>query len=370
MSPYIVISLLFLLGLVSSNTCPTITCGVLTSPNCYKYDEASNTGIASECLPSEYCDLETDDNGMIRDDDDSPLFHNANCAAKGLGDDDDGNLPGQPCDAADLCTNLEGVSCIDSKCEGLTKDQACFSTKQCNPGLYCKTGATAQKTCSELIKKDKSCVPGEDICEYGYECDGKCRKMFSVDNDDEIPGEVCNSGFSTLCEKGFCITSDDSTLGLCLSPPKNEHSYDKVCDVCTGQIEYKKEKIGVDIDCECALNGNRYCPGFPGDEYASKLFGKAKEFYFSSAIKKCNVETEIFSCMIDYWSEDNKIEFAYYLYMSTNRMFTYKSDKCVLERLGYVYLTIKAAYDSIDDSSSSSSGLSWLIFGSAWALIA
>ena len=116
------------------------------------------------------------------------------------------------------------------------------------------------------------------------------------------------------------------------------------------------------------MNGNRYCPGFPGDEYAHKLIEKIKNYYLSSAIKKCNIEADLESCMIDYWDKDDIVEYVYYLYMTANRMLVYKSEECVLQRLGYIYLTIKAEYDKIEDSSSS--GLSWLIVGSAWALIA
>ena len=76
--------------------------------------------------------------------------------------------------------------------------------------------------------------------------------------------------------------------------------------------------------------------------------------------------------MMDFWDKDYAIESLYYSYMASDRMFTYNSDKCVMDRLGYEYLKLKAAYDNIDDSSSSSSssGLAWLIVGSTWALIA
>ena len=121
-----IISLLVLPGLVSSKTCPKISCGDLTYPRCYNYYEASGTGIAAKCPEDEYCDIGTDDNGMFKDDDDSPVFYNSTCEPAGSDDDND-NLPGQTCESSDLCINLEGVSCIDGKCQGLNKDQACFN---------------------------------------------------------------------------------------------------------------------------------------------------------------------------------------------------------------------------------------------------
>lgn len=72
--------------------------------------------------------------------------------------------------------------------------------------------------------------------------------------------------------------------------------------------------------------------------------------------------------MLVYWNKDKIVGYAYYLYMSQYRMLIYKSDDFVLNRLGFVYFSLKAKYESIKDSCISS-GLSWPPAGSALALI-
>ena len=362
------ICLLFTLGLVYSKTCPTITCGNLTYPRCYNYNKASGLGVAGTCLSNEFCDIGDDDDDMIRDDDHHMLFSNATCQS--INDGSNNNGPGQPCDANNLCIHYDGVSCIDGKCQGLAINQTCSSSKQCNPGLYCKyvNSSTTLKTCSGLLAREQKCEPGFDKCEYGYECNGVCTKMFSIENDNDIALGACSSGFSSLCKQGSCMSTDDSSRELCIEPFKNTAPIDTICITCVGQSKIENVNYPVEQDCECGLNGNMYCPGFNGDEYGLKLFELTKEYYLSSAIKKCNIRASSVSCMLDYWDKDKTVEYTYYLYMSQYRMFTYKSDDCVLNRLGFVYLSLKAEYDNIKDSSSSS-GLPWLIAGSALALI-
>ena len=101
MSPSIAISLLFLLGKVSSKTCPKISCGIQVYPRCYTYYEAQRTGMVAECPEDQYCNIGSDYSGMFKDGDDSVLFYNATCELKDS-DGVDNKLPGQTCDSSNF----------------------------------------------------------------------------------------------------------------------------------------------------------------------------------------------------------------------------------------------------------------------------
>ena len=272
MSNLLSIFILTLPLLCTCLTCPEITCDSLALPDCYNYNITTNTAVAGQCPENEYCEVPSYD-----------LTLNGKCNISVIETNDNG--PGQPCDANNLCINLVGVSCVDGICLGLSLNQRCWSNKQCNPGMYCKSlgGSIGQNICNYLIKAGKSCDPILDRCEYGYGCNGTCIKMFSVPEGHFINKKSCINYFSNLCRNGTC--SHYSNYGtVCMNTLTNMDEYNKECVSCVGESKIENYGLQNLQFCTCSINGKSYCPGFLGDEYGLKYFKILKKFYFSNIL--------------------------------------------------------------------------------------
>ena len=112
------------------------------------------SGIARQCLNNEYCDIPSynlnfDGNvrRFIMDQIIMALGKNVICT---------------------ILVSIFGVKCVGGICSGLSLNESCRTSKQCNPGMDCQSfgGLSNKKICSYLIKAGKICDPELDKCEY------------------------------------------------------------------------------------------------------------------------------------------------------------------------------------------------------------
>jgi hypothetical protein len=324
--------------------CTTITCGTNTAPYCYIYNTATTSAVSSKCSSGTYCPFSY-----------SATTVNYQCTAEGPTPVTYNALPGEKCNTTNQCITETTCSSSTGLCVGLTLNTPCSSTNVCNPGLYCKASSTTVSSCQNLLVAGAVCNVYTDYCIYGYECNfGTCQKILSTPSGTHVDYALCSlGGYSFMCRYGECYDTN-TTHSLCINPIVNNLAYNEPCTTCEGTgitLGVTYTRTG---DCACGLGGKSYCPGFGGDEYGSKAFELAREYYLSSDIAKCNVAAGL-RCMKDHWDSDDYWEYQYYNWLSSERWKYIGAEECAYQNLDAFYTTLKNEYDNAESSSSDSS---------------
>jgi len=193
--------------------------------------------------------------------------------------------PGEYCTKVDKCSYL---SCTNNVCLGIEKDNACNSTFQCNPDLFCDIKEEGSGTC--ILKKENSTCRSDWECVITQVCNNeKCTDRASLK-----VGENATDAFA--CETLY-IEDGKCAKGRKLNT-RNSNGIDPLKCPDDGKCYYKSEnesgvadeRVG---DCVCArgINHEMICPEGVGDFNISLYLNFSKNY---NKNEKCNSHKGIF----------------------------------------------------------------------------
>ena len=161
------------------------------------------------------------------------------------------------------------------KCKPLQDDTPCTSHYACDYTSYCDDESNK---CLPLKTAGANCFNSEE-CPLGYLCsklqdDSKqCVKMFSIET-----GEYAD-------DDELCISGKKSDNNICIDiQSTNQGKECKTNEDCPGEYDIKTDKANGTVECECNLEGKKFCEyGTTSQEW--KTFVNV----FNEEIEKVNV---------------------------------------------------------------------------------
>ena len=173
--------------------------------------------------------------------------------------------------------------CQNSKCTTLSK---CFSHEQCPLNTYCKNNK-----CVSLLKDYFRCNNSYE-CQFNSYCDKKdnvCKKLFSVEDDEEIFERKGNyKNFDEICKSGGYIKNNKNNI-TCQTLYNINYECDD--DICKYKSKNSKSEKTINENCFCGYNKYRkkYCVLGNGEKEYIEFLNIRKKFLFNeSYIKKCH----------------------------------------------------------------------------------
>lgn len=169
----------------------------------------------TDCPPSHFCAL-----GVCRDLETArPCSRRSDCAL------------GQACDRVSFLCIPEGPCTLAEE----------YPELECDPGEVCEAFSGR---CS--LECQEECTPETELedCGAGYRCDGACRCVQCLTDDDCGPGLVCNQRAGRCESENLCYEDSDC------APPL-------VCDPRTALCQVPPPPCESDLDCEIAEICNR-----------------------------------------------------------------------------------------------------------------
>ena len=299
----------------SALTCPGYKC-VKSTGTCYSVN-ANNTVTVSYCPSGQYCNLLT-----------GQCTNNVTPALANLG-------AGLSCNSTYTCR----VNCTLGVCTGYPVAHECNYDSDCDQTSYCTGSSNVNGTCVALIAVGKSCT-GYDECAHGSECLGDvCTNYFSLASGTVLTGGCPSSNMSPFCQSGQCY---GGVNGVCIDAFKSSKSPPHSCSADT-DCTATSDKTTINGVCECAYTSDEnksYCSIQVGDSYGQKLLAKTKSWYTSSAIKNCNVGSQMNLCMQKQWDSSDYFDYLYYEFMFSSQNLINDAEHCALAVMvpGYLYL--------------------------------
>jgi hypothetical protein len=311
-------SLLALLTLVNSQSCPEYVCKSLIDSQCVVLE--GSTVFVDECPSDYYCVLQNPDatHNCVKNSDSLPYA-----------------WPGEPCESAQCAYGY----CNDKKkCIGIELNGNCSVSDECNPDMHCK-----DNQCQELMSiGDKGCTSDYD-CEYEAGCmEGKCVRYYSIDESEEV---YCVNNRSVFCRSGSCFEK------YCLGELVNDNGEGAECSSNEGCVNTKYSlnnyPVKFHTECQCGRNGKKYCDLFPSDETVLKY----KEYLFdwldSGHVYSCNTVRRFAPyCIETKWHKNRYNKLMYYTYLVGNYTQVKDVESCVLETFNPEYYSSYQAYTS------------------------
>jgi hypothetical protein len=237
--------------------CPAYTCAASSESACLYFSPSVNTNYLSPCsetsFASSYCPWNNTSQNK---------YLNVTCADPPLLQ---GVLPGGRCFYSVSC--LSGV-CVKTTCIGLSLNQPCNDTIECDVGLRC------QQTCIPLLSiGEHGCLTDYD-CEINAGCNlegktGICTRLFSLDIGAHV-NCTDTTGYSNLCKSATC---NQTHTGYCTYPPSRTETLPILCHSnsdCSGK-NVNNETF--QSNCSCGFNptGASYCSPLTGDSPGLEL---------------------------------------------------------------------------------------------------
>ena len=225
--------ILLIIGLASSQQCPSFSCQSTSSTQCV-YNQ-NNMQWVYPCASDYYCNI-------------TSLSTPSYCSPQNFSST---RYPGDLCSLPLQCTS---GSCVSGICSGPGNGESCTVQSGCLPGFYCDGSV-----CTSQLKPGSSCT--ED-----YQCINSafCNLNICVAYWTLTSGEVTEApvnGLSMGCKSGAAISSGSGFI--CGSADTSELlpsacTLGSKCTSSTGQFTQ---------DCVCGYNpsGSAYCPLFAGD---------------------------------------------------------------------------------------------------------
>ena len=224
--------------------------------------------------------------------------------------------PNEPCIYSATC--VEGLSCVNFKCQGLQQKAPCQVHDQCAPGLACIKGQCWQQIPTGM----KGCLTDYD-CVNGAGCNaGQCTAYLSIP-----PGETvynCENSTSLLCESRYC--TEERCVGNVTSQYELPHE-------CQTDSDCMSEDGTFATPCTCGMNpwGKSYCGLFPGDPLGVELTDVMQEWVSGNYINRCNtVRRFVLECMVQVWFFAPYNLYNYYTLATTNYAQIQGIDDCTL----------------------------------------
>lgn len=294
--------LFFLFSVATSQICPVYECASLANNQCIS--PQGEKVLVDTCDSFQYCPIT------------SPLSPSY-CAL-------DPNAtsyawPGEPCKSS-ICQF--GI-CNGTVCVGQSYNETCKVPDDCEPGLSCFSGI-----CDYLIpigfgtcKSDFDCVNSAGCTE------GKCVKYYSID---EAYPVNCQNNVSEFCASGACYQ------GYCLGQLSNDNGQGAVCSSrsdCTCS-EYSMPIFPIYFyqDCECGLDGQKYCNLFPGDLAMQDYLYYVKMWMESEVMELCNtVRRFALPCIKAKWDKYSYSAFVYYQMLTKDYTYIMTGETCLLD---------------------------------------
>ena len=311
-------SLLVLLTIADSLSCPEYKCKSLTDKKCV-VPKGSNI-LVDDCPSGYYCDLQTPDiaYSCVKNSDSLPYA-----------------WPGEPCESAQCAYGY----CNDKKkCIGAEKNGNCTVSDDCNPDLYCKNNQ-----CKELISiSDKGCKSDYD-CEYEAGClRGKCVRYYSIHESEEVE---CFNNRSSFCRSGSCYEK------YCLGELENDNGEGAECskneDCVNTKYSMNNYPMEFYTECQCARNGKKYCDLFPSDKTVLKYRDALFDWLDSGHVSSCNTVRRFAPyCIKTKWHKHRYNKLMYYTYLVGNYTQVKDAESCVLKTLNPEYYSSYEAYTS------------------------
>ena len=169
-------------------------------------------------------------------------------------------------------------------CVGIKAEEACNTTSQCDPNLYCANGK-----CTKLLQKGQACQSEYD-CATDLGCyEGKCTPYFSIK-----VGEVMESLHSELFCETLYLHKDNDGKVYCASYETESYKITDEQNSCQYTVKFGKDKTE-NTTRSCSCNAEKlglFCPmGTTHSEYKDEINSLSK--YFKKEASKHNVKAKL-----------------------------------------------------------------------------